>query len=172
MSCSKWLTLLPSFMYHLDTQELRICPSLSMEMCNFLHLLLRFFPLDQGPSPWMLKPVLSTMRWSGWLLFCWTLIFGLIVLPLRDRVVWSGTGSLSFISWNIELTKPSVCLKGIWNMSLRERIVWIAWSEKRYCLPLLLVVRGFHDLMRVGDIHSLKEPLLHKDCSYSFQLVT
>ena len=25
----------------------------------------RFFPLDQGPSPWMLKPVLSTMMCSG-----------------------------------------------------------------------------------------------------------
>ena len=37
---------------------------------------------------------------------------GLIVFPLRDKVVWSGTGSLSFINWNIEVTKPSVCLKG------------------------------------------------------------
>ena len=77
MPSNKWLTLLPSFMYHLDTQELRICPSLSMEMCSFLHPLLRFFPDDQGPSPWMLKPVLSTMRWSGWLFCCWADALGM-----------------------------------------------------------------------------------------------
>ena len=57
-------------------------------------------------------------------------------------------------------------------MSLRESMVSMALSEKRSCLPLLFVVRGFHDLMTVGDIHSVKEPLLHSDCSYSFQLVT
>ena len=56
-------------------------------------------------------------------------------------------------------------------MSLRERMVSMALSEKRCFLPLLLVVRGFQDLMTEGDIHS-KEPLLHSDCSYSFQLVT
>ena len=56
-------------------------------------------------------------------------------------------------------------------MSRRERMVSMALSEKRCRLPLLLVVRGFHDLMTDGDIQSVKEPLLHKDCSYSFQLV-
>ena len=112
------------------------------------------------------------MRWRGLLFGCWTLIFGLIVFPLRDKVVWSGTGSFSFINWNIEVTKPSVCLRGRWKMSLRDNMVSMAWSEKRCFLPFLLVVRGFHDLMTEGDIHSVKEPLLHKDCSYSFQLVT
>ena len=36
----------------------------------------------------------------------------LVDIPLLDRVVWSGTLSLSFISWNIEFTKPSVCRRG------------------------------------------------------------
>ena len=57
-------------------------------------------------------------------------------------------------------------------MSLRDSMVSMAWSEKHCCLPLLLVVQGFQDLMTGGDIHSVKEPLLHKDCSYFFQLVT
>ena len=51
-------------------------------------------------------------------------------------------------------------------------MVSMALSDKRCCLPLFLVVSGFQDLMTDGDIHSVKEPLLHKDCSYSFQLVT
>ncbi len=51
------------------------------------------------------------------------LIFGLMVLPLRDRVVWSGTFNLSFISWKMEATKPSVCHRGKLNMRCRERIV-------------------------------------------------
>ena len=104
--------LCPSCVYHLDTQLLRILPSLSMEMCNFRHPLRFFFPLDQGSSPWIPKPVLSTMMCSG---FCGDkrqLIFGLMVLPLLDKVVWSGTFNLSFINWNIEVTKPSVCLRG------------------------------------------------------------
>ena len=41
-------------------------------------------------------------------------------------------------------------------------MVSMAWSEKRSFLPLLLVVRGFQDLMTEGDIHSVKEPLLHR----------
>jgi hypothetical protein len=98
--------------------------------------------------------------------------FGLIVFPLRDKVVWSGTGILSFINWNIEVTNPSVCLRGRWNMSRRERIVSMALSEKRCFLPLVLVVRGFQDLMTEGDIHRVNEPLLQRDCSYFFQLVT
>ena len=57
-------------------------------------------------------------------------------------------------------------------MSRRERIVSIALSENCGCLPLLLVVRSFQDLMTEGDIHRVKEPLLHRDCSYPFQLVT
>ena len=57
-------------------------------------------------------------------------------------------------------------------MSRRESIVSMALSEKRCCLPLFLDERGFHDLMTDGDIHKVKEFLLHKDCSYSFQLVT
>ena len=57
-------------------------------------------------------------------------------------------------------------------MSRRERIVSIALSENCGCLPLLLVVRGFHDFMTDGDIQSVMEPLLHRDCSYSFQLMT
>ena len=56
-------------------------------------------------------------------------------------------------------------------MSLRDSIVSIALSEKRCRLPLLLVVRGFHDLITEGDIHRVKEPRLHRDSSYSFQLV-
>ena len=149
-SDSSWWILLPSLVYHFDTQLLRIRPSLSMEICNFLQPLLRFFTDDQGPSPWKLKPVLSTMRWSGWLFVCGTLIFGLIVLPFLDRVVWSGTFNLSFISWNIEFTKPSVCRRGRWNMSRKDKTVSIALSEKRCCPPILLVVWGFHDLMTEG----------------------
>ena len=57
-------------------------------------------------------------------------------------------------------------------MSLRDNMVSMARSENRCFLPLLFVVRGFHDLMTDGDIHRVKEPLLHRDCSYSFQLVT
>ena len=57
-------------------------------------------------------------------------------------------------------------------MSRRERIVSIALSENCCCIPLLFVVRGFQDLMTDGDIHRGKEPLLHRDCSYSFQLMT
>ena len=57
-------------------------------------------------------------------------------------------------------------------MSLRESMVSMALSEKRCCLPLLLDERGFQDLMTEGDIQSVKEPLLDKDCSYSFQFVT
>ena len=57
-------------------------------------------------------------------------------------------------------------------MNLRDNMVSMAWSEKRCCLPLFFDVRGFHDLMTEGDIQRVKEPLLHKDCSYSFQLVT
>ena len=57
-------------------------------------------------------------------------------------------------------------------MSRRESIVSMAWSEKRCYPPLLLVVHGFQDFMTEGDIHRVKEPRLHKDCSYSFQLVT
>ena len=100
------------------------------------------------------------------------LIFGLIVPTIRDRVVWSGTFNLSFISWNIEVTKPSVSLRGRWKMILRESMVSMVLSKKSSCLPLLLDERGFQDLMTDGDIHSVKEPLLHKDCSYSFQLVS
>ena len=47
-------------------------------------------------------------------------------------------------------------------MSRRERIVSMAWSEKRCCLPLLLVVRGFQELMTDGDIQRVKEPLLQR----------
>ena len=110
--CNHGDTLLPSMMYHLDIQELRILPSLSMQICNLRQPLLRFLPDDQGPSPWILKPVLSTMMCSG---FCGDkrqLILGLMVLPLLDKVVWSGTFNLSFINWNIEVTKPSVCRRG------------------------------------------------------------
>ena len=57
-------------------------------------------------------------------------------------------------------------------MSLRERIVSMDLSEKRCFLTLLFDVQGFHDLMTDGDIQRVKEPLLHRDCSYSFQLVT
>ena len=57
-------------------------------------------------------------------------------------------------------------------MSRRERIVSMAWSEIRCFLPLVLVVRGFQDLMTEGDIHRVNEPLLQRDCSYFFQLVT
>ena len=46
-------------------------------------------------------------------------------------------------------------------MSLRDSMVSIAWSEKRCCLPLLLDERGFQDLMKDGDTHRVKEPLLH-----------
>ena len=152
-------------------QELRILPSLSMEIWSFRQPLRFFFPLDQGPSPWIPKPVLSTMICSGLLFGCWTLIFGLIVFPLRDKVVWSGTASLSFISWNIEVTKPSVCLRGRWKMSRKDKTVSIALSEKRCCPPLFFDVRGFQDLMTDGDIQIVKEPLLHRYCSYSFQLV-
>ncbi len=170
--CNNGDTLLPSMMYHLDIQELRILTSLSMEIYNLRQPLLRFLPVDQGPSPWILKPVLSTMMCSGFWGDNRQLILGLIVFPLLDKVVWSGTWSLSFISWNIEATKPSVCLKGRWKMSRRERVVSIALSENCCCLPLLFVVRGFQDLMTDGDIHRVKEPLLHRDCSYSFQLMT
>ena len=57
-------------------------------------------------------------------------------------------------------------------MSLRDSMVSMARSEKRCCLPLFLDEHGFHDLMTDGDTHRVKEPLLHSDCSYSFQLVT
>ena len=57
-------------------------------------------------------------------------------------------------------------------MSRKDKTVSINLSEKHCCLPLLLDERGFHDLMTEGDIQRVKEPLLHKDCSYSFQLVT
>ena len=49
---------------HFETQLLWIKPSLSTIMCNFIHPLLLFFLLDQGSSPWIDKPVLSTMRWG------------------------------------------------------------------------------------------------------------
>ena len=51
-------------------------------------------------------------------------------------------------------------------------MVSMAWSKKRCCLPLFLDERGFQDLMTDGDIHRVKEPLLERDFSYSFQLVT
>ena len=57
-------------------------------------------------------------------------------------------------------------------MSLRDSMVSMDRSEKRCCLPLLLDERGFYDLMTDGDIQRVKEPLLHRDCSYYFQLVT
>ena len=57
-------------------------------------------------------------------------------------------------------------------MSRKDKTVSIALSEKRCCPPLFFDVRGFHDLMTDGDIQRVKEPLLHKDYSYSFQLVT
>ena len=57
-------------------------------------------------------------------------------------------------------------------MSRRESIVSMAWSEKRCCPPLLLVVHGFQYFITDDDIQRVKEPRLHKDCSYSFQLVT
>ena len=50
-------------------------------------------------------------------------------------------------------------------MSLKDKTVSIALSEKRCCLPLLFVIRGFQDLMTVGDIHRVKEPRLQRDCS-------
>ncbi len=57
-------------------------------------------------------------------------------------------------------------------MSLRDSMVSMARSEKRCCPPLFFDVRGFQDLMTDGDIQRVKEPRLHRDCSYSFQLVT
>ena len=57
-------------------------------------------------------------------------------------------------------------------MSRKDKTVSIALSEKRCCQPLFFDVRGFHDLMTDGDILRVKEPRLHRDCSYSFQLVT
>ena len=51
-------------------------------------------------------------------------------------------------------------------------MVSMAWSEKRCFLALFFDVRGFQDLIIVGDIQRVKEPRLHRDCSYSFQLVT
>ena len=159
--CNNGDTLFPSIMNHLDMQELRIRPSLSIEMCSFRQPLRFFFPLAQGPSTWILKPVLSTMMCSGFWSDKRQLIFGLMVFPLRDRVVWSGTFNLSFISWNMDATKPSVCLKCRWKISLRERMVSLALSEKRCCLTLLLDESGFHDVMTDGDIQRVKEPRLY-----------
>ena len=90
--------------YEFDPHYLWICVVFSTLSSSSYHL-----PKD---PQWIGKPMLSTMRWRGWLFVCGTLIFGLIVLPLLDRVVWSGTGSLSFINWNMDATKPSVCCRG------------------------------------------------------------
>ena len=46
-------------------------------------------------------------------------------------------------------------------MSLREKIISITWSEKCCYLPLLFDERRFQVLMTNGDIHRVKEPLLH-----------
>ena len=121
--------LWPSCVYHFDTQELLILPSLSMDRWSFRQPL-RFFPLAYGSSPWILKPVLPTMMCSGFWGDNRQLIFGLMVFPLLDKIVWSRTLILSFINWNIEVTKPSVCRRGRWKMSSRERIVSMALSEK------------------------------------------
>ena len=51
-------------------------------------------------------------------------------------------------------------------------MVSMALSEKRCCLPLLLDEHGFPDLITDGDVQRVKDPRLHSDCSYSFQLVT
>ena len=151
MSSSKWFTLLPSFMYHLDTQELRICPSLSIEICNFLHPLLRFLPEDQGPSPWMLKPVLSTMRWRDFLvagddpkwalMFCFygTMLCGLEreYEPSSDEIetLWIPQFVVKGGETTISMWEPSLL------PNLNTSVVFLAFqSSLLLSMPLLLMV--------------------------------
>ena len=44
--CNNGDTLLSSMMYHLDIQEIRILPSLSMEICNPFFVSSRSFTVD------------------------------------------------------------------------------------------------------------------------------
>ena len=172
MPSSKWGTLLPSFAYHFETQLLWMNPSLSTIMCSFFHPLLFFFLLAQGPSPWIDKPVLSTMRWSGLLGDWWRPKKSFGFLLLRDSVVWSGTGRRASIRWNKDFMNPSVCRKGRWKRSLRGRTVSIARSEYFCCLPGFPDFGDFHDFSADNDIHRVSEPLLQREDSYSLQFVT
>ena len=127
-------------------------------MCSFLQPLLRFLPDDQGPSPWMDKPVLSTIRWWGWLPDVSRFNMGFRRLLLLDNVVWSGTGKLRFISLNKDMTKPSVCLSGRWKRIRNERMVSMAKLEYFWRLPGLFAFGGFHDLRADGDIQRVRLP--------------
>ena len=147
-------------------------PSLSTIMCNFLQPLLLFFPLAQGPSPWMDKPVLSTIRCRGCLELTLRFNIGFKVLLLLDNVVWSGIGRETFIISNSDLTNPSVCLRGRWNNSLKVRMVSIARSEYFCCLPCLPDFFDFHDLIAFVDNHRVTFPLSRSDCSYWDQFFT
>ena len=147
-------------------------PSLSTMMCSFLHPLRRFFPDDQGPSPWMDRPVLSTTRCRGWLLAVTRFRMGFSFTLLLDKVLWSGTGRRSFISSNRDKTKPSACLSGRWKSSLKVRTVSIARSAYFRCLPCLLDFAGVHDFMAAGESQIVRLPLFLRDSSYWLQLMT
>ena len=89
---------------------------------------------DQGPSPWTDKPVLSTIKCTGFPDDGLFLMRISSVLVLLDRVVWSGIGNASFINWKMDVIKPSVYRSGRWNNSRMESIISIARSEY-FCWP-------------------------------------
>ena len=93
-----------------------------------------------GPSPWIDKPVLSTIRWRGCLEEPLRFNIGFKDLLLLDNVVWSGIGSHTFIISNNDVTNPSVCLNGRWkwNNNLNVRMVSIAKSAYFCCLNFLI----------------------------------
>ena len=144
-----------------------------MMMCSCLHPLLRFLPclcLDHGPSPCLFfmsdNPVLSTIIWSGFPKSTPQLRMGLRVMALRERVVWSGVGRLSFIIDRLNATKPSVWRNGRWKRSLKERAVSMAISEYFLWLPRLPVGFGVQALIASFENQRVISPLFRKDWSY------
>ena len=127
--------------------------------------------LAQGPSPWMDKPVLSTIRWRGFWEEHLRFNTGFNFLLLLDNVVWSGIGRDTFIISNNDVTNPSVCLRGRWNNNLKVRMVSIAKSAYFCCLPCFPDGFDFHDLIAFVDSHRVTFPLFRSDCSYYFQFL-
>ena len=124
---------------------------------------------DQGPSPWTDKPVLSTIKCTGFPDDGLFLMRISSVLVLLDRVVWSGIGNASFINWKMDVTKPSVYRSGRCNNSRMESIISIARSEYFCWPPRFFLELDFHFLITSLEIQKQIFPRFLKFFSYSDQ---
>ena len=118
--------------------------------CNFRpqwSFLLSCLWYVQRTSSWITRPILSMTNSTIPLGLLTLLSLGFIVLLLRERVVWSGIFNPTFIRQKMGFKKPSVCLSGNLNRSLKVSAVSMARSEYSLGPPILWSRSIFQDLM-------------------------